>query len=130
MDNRPMLNFKQLFKEEGTSEPETTKYLPPGWISLHYDKKRRRVEASSSMHSVENGDYAEPPQESEYIKWWLAEHERRKQELIDELGIDEYNRLYKYPEFEDDTEPEEEEVLDNEVYMSDDCDDYDDEKYR
>lgn len=122
-----MLNFKQLFSEEETKEPEPAKYLPPGWISLRYDKKRRRVESSSSMYSVENGDYVEPIQESEYIKWWLAEHERRKQDLIDELGIDEYNRLYKYPAFEDDTEPDEEEVLEEELCGWDDhADEYED----
>lgn len=131
MSNQPVLSFKNLFKEENDDEINAKKdSLQPGWVSIFYDKEKRKIVTDKPIEPlVERIRYDEQDERSnEYLSRWLEEQERLKEELIEDIGLDEYERLYKvYPDEDDEIEEiyeneELEEILED--YEDDDYDDY------
>jgi len=112
MSSRPVLNFKNLFQEENNEELNAKeKSLPSGWISIFYDKEKRKIVTDKPVESfIEQKRYDERDERSnEYLRKWIEEQERLREELIEDIGLYEYERLYKvYPD------EDEEEIFENE----------------
>ena len=130
MSSQPVLNFKNLFKEENDEEVNTKKNsLQPGWISIVYDREKRKIITDKPIESVVERIRREEQFElsNEYLSKWLEEQEKLREELIEDIGLNEYERLYKvYPDEDDE---EEEEIYEEEIeelledYEDDDYDD-------
>lgn len=130
MSTQPTLNFKQLFNTNKEDLSTKGDVLPSGWVSIYYDKEKKKIVTSTPIESITARIlYNEKLEESnKYIQKLLEEHERQKEELIEEIGLSEYERLYKvYPDDDDEEEDYyEDEELDEE-FLEDNYEDvYDD----
>jgi len=128
MSSQPVLNFRNLFKEENVEELHNKKFLQSGWISIFYDKEKRKIVTNKPVQSViERIRYDEQNERSkEYLSRWLEEQERLKEEIIEDIGLDEYERLYKvYPSQDDEEELCEDEEFEEILEDNEDAD-YDD----
>jgi len=112
MSSRPVLNFKNLFQEENKKEvKEKEKSHPSGLISMFNYKEKRIMVTDKPVESfIEQKRYDERDERSnEYLRKWIEEQERLREELIEDIGLYEYERLYKvYPD------EDEEEIFENE----------------
>ena len=115
--SKSVMDYSVLTKKEESSKEDSWDILPPGWIQITCNEHNRPVVKGIISTPDPEEDY--DTDADNYLMGFFERHEIEQQDLIDNLGYEEYNRLYKveFPEIvEEPIEEEEEEYSSEEDY--------------